>query len=476
MSESDYDLVVLGGGGGAFAAVTEATARGHSTAIVNTGLPLGGTCVNVGCVPSKHLLAVAETAAVPRKNSFEAVAYDDGQPRTDWATAIDATADLVDSFRQRNYVDVAAATGTDVYEGFGRFVDGTTVDVVDGADEGTRVRGRTVVVATGGSPRIAPIEGIETVDYETSESILERRERPESVVVIGGGYVGCEWGQILSRLGVDVTILQRSSHVLSGLWSELGRELQLHLREEDISVLTDATPRNVLRTDDGGVVVEASVDGRRRTVRASDLFVATGVTPNTDDVGLGAAGIETDDRGAVVADEHLQTAHPDVYAVGDCNGEPMLETVAAKEGNYAVRNAIGDESATVEYGAVPTVLFTDPEVATVGWTEPEYLAEHGTCTCRTIRMDDVPKAQTIDDTRGLVQVVKHHETDEVVGVHMVAARAADMIPEATLAVKHGLTVDDVVDTVHPFPTLSEAFKRACQAFRRDVSTMSCCIE
>jgi mercuric reductase len=178
----------------------------------------------------------------------------------------------------------------------------------------------------------------------------------------------------------------------------------------------------------------------------------------------------------VVVDEHFQTANPDVYAAGDVIGEPELETVAAKEGNHAVKNAFGNDGKTIDYNAVPAVVFTSPEVASVGTTELEYMDKYGTCTCRTVQMSDVPKAKAVKDTRGLLQVVKHHETDEIVGVHMVGPRAADMIPEATLAVKFGITIDDIIDTIHPFPTFSEAFKHACQAFRRDTSTMSCCVE
>jgi mercuric reductase len=506
-----YDLVVLGGGAAAFAAITEADRRGLSAAMVNGGLPLGGTCVNVGCVPSKHLLEVGKTAHEPPHNPFDAVEYGDDQPATDWATAIDGKDGIVASLREQNYVDVAQHFGTDVYEGYGRLVDSegrspsssrtqsgddATIEVVDGTDAGTTITGEKALVATGSSPDIAPIEGIETVDYETSESILERRDLPENVVMIGGGYVAVEWGQILHHMGTDVTILQRSNRVLSGMEGQLGRELQRCFEAEGIAVETDVDIRRVSRGGEpgDGITVEATVAGDSRTFVAGDLFVATGVSPNTDDIGLEEVGVETDGSGAVVVDDEFRTANPDVYAAGDCIGEPMLETVAAKEGNHAVRNAFGsaeqrsagrssgqspredDGGATIDYHAVPKVVFTSPEVAAVGTTELEYMDEHGTCTCRTVEMEDVPKAKAVEDTRGLVQVVKHHETDEIVGVHMVGPRAADMIPEATLAVKFGLTVDDIIDTVHPFPTFSEAFKHACQAFRRDTSKMSCCVE
>jgi mercuric reductase len=481
MHEHSYDLVILGGGAAAFAAITEADRRDLSTAIVNTGLPLGGTCVNVGCVPSKHLLEVGKTAFEPPRNPFAAVGYDDDQPTTDWSAALDEKDQVVASLREQNYVDVAEHFGTAIYEGYGRFADDTRIEIINGDDSGVTITGEKVLVATGSSPWIAPFDGIQDVPYETSETILDRRDLPQSIVVIGGGYVGMEWGQILTHLGTDVTILQRSDHVLSGMEGQLGGELQRCFEADGIAVETNVEVQRVSsdpgdNPDGAGVAVEATVEGESRTFTASDLFVATGVRANTEDIGLDAIGVETDGLGAVVVDDEFQTTNPVVYAAGDCIGEPMLETVAAKEGNHAVRNAFSDEDISIDYHAVPKVVFTSPEVAAVGTTELEYMEEHGTCRCRTVQMSDVPKAKAVKDSRGLVQVVKHHETDEIVGVHMVAPRAADMIPEATLAVKFGLTVDDIIDTVHPFPTFSEAFKHACQAFRRDVSNMSCCVE
>ncbi|UHQ99300.1 mercury(II) reductase (plasmid) [Natrinema zhouii] len=512
-----YDLVILGGGAASFAAITEASRQELSTAMVNTGLPIGGTCVNIGCVPSKHLLAVSESAFASRDNPFDAVQCSDDEPAVDWATALDGTDTLVERFRQTNYVDVADHFETDIYEGYGQLVDSegrgpsgnrtqsgddATIDVVDGPDEGARITGEKALVATGSLPWEPPTDGLDDIDYYTSETILEERDLPESIVIIGGGYISLEWGQILHRVGVDVTILQRSERVLSGMESQLGREMQRAFEEEGIEVIISNDFQRVRApaTDGGvdalqtGVAVETAVDGHELTVTADALFVATGVQPNSERIGLERVGVKTNDDGTIHVDEHFQTTNPDVYAAGDVIGEPELETVAAKEGNHAVKNAFGsaelrssgrssgrspredNESVSIDYDTVPAVVFTDPEVAAVGTTELEYMDKHGTCSCRTIQMEDVPRAKAVKNTDGLVQVVKHHETDEIVGVHMVGPRAADMIMEATLAVKFGLTVDDIIDTVHPFPTFSEAFKHACQAFRRDTSTMSCCVE
>ncbi|GAA0728644.1 mercury(II) reductase [Halorubrum trapanicum] len=475
--------MILGGGAAAFAAITEASRRDLSTAMVNTGLPIGGTCVNVGCVPSKHLLAVAESGAAASENPFDAV-RDPEEPTVDWADALDGTDDLVEGFRRENYVDVAEHFETDIYEGYGQLVDDTTIEVVDGADEGARITGEKALVATGSSPWAPPIDGLEEVDYYTSETILEERDLPESILMLGGGYIALEWGQILHRVGVDVTILQRSERVLSDMEGQLGREMQRAFDEEGIEILTDNDFRRVRRpaADGGaeaiqsGVAVETTVDGTERTVTGDALFVATGVQPNSEEISLETVGVETNPDGTIRVDEYFQTTNPDIYAAGDVIGEPELETVAAKEGNHAVKNAFGNEGVSIDYDAVPAVVFTSPEVAAVGTTELEYMDEHGTCSCRTVQMADVPRAKAVKNTDGLVQVVKHHETDEIVGVHMVGPRAADMIMEATLAVRFGLTVDDIIDTVHPFPTFSEAFKQACQAFRRDTSKMSCCIE
>lgn len=485
-----YDLVILGGGAAAFAAITEADRRELSTALVNTRLPLGGTCVNVGCVPSKHLLAMAETASIPAHNPFGAVEYAADEPSIRWAAALDEKDRLVEQLRQENYVDVAHHFDTDIYEGYGQLVGDTTIDVIDGKDAGARIVGKKALIATGSSPWAAPIDGLDAIDYETSETILERRELPDSVIIIGGGYVALEWGQILHRVGVETTILQRSERVLSGMEGQLGREIQGCFRDEGIDVVTgndfervydfervrSATEDGGATAVDGGVIVETTVDSERTEFIAEELFVATGVQPNSERIGLDSVGIETNERGAIVVDEYFQTTNPAVYAAGDVIGEPELETVAAKEGNHAVKNAFGNEGKTIDYTAVPAVVFTSPEVAAVGTTELEYMEEHGTCLCRTVQMEDVPKAKAVKDTQGLLQVVKHHETDEIVGVHMVGPRAADMISEATLAVKFGLTIDDIIDTIHPFPTFSEAFKHACQAFRRDTSKMSCCVE
>ncbi|MFB6163467.1 MAG: mercury(II) reductase [Halococcoides sp.] len=473
-----YDLVVLGGGAAAFAAVTEADRRDWSVAVVNAGLPLGGTCANVGCVPSKHLLDIGHTAFEPPRTPHDAVTYRD-RPAVDWGRAIADTDRLVDEIRESNYRAVAEAFGTDIVRGHGRFVDERTIRVTDGPDAGTTLTGETVLIATGSSPRRPPIEGLDAVAYETSETVLDREECPEAVVIVGGGPVGVEWAQILRHLGATVTICQRSDRLLPGFPPALGHALADQFAASGIDVHTEATVERV-RADDTAsapaqVLVEARTGGEPLQVEGSTLFLAAGVTPNTADCGLDAAGVETRADGTVAVDETYRTSTPGVFAAGDCIGAPMLETVAAREGNFAVRNAAG-ASRSVDHGAVPHVVYTSPPVASIGTTEAEYREDHGTCACRTVDIADLPRAQAVGATRGSCQVVADHETRDIVGVHAIMPRADEVIAEAAMAVTHGLGVDDVIETIHPFPTFSEAFRRACQAFERDISTMSCCVE
>ncbi|MFB6345850.1 MAG: mercury(II) reductase [bacterium] len=475
-AETSYDLVVLGGGAAAFAAITEAGERGLSAALVNTGLPLGGTCVNVGCVPSKHLLAVAHETFGPPNNPFNAIRYSEEQPDFDWSTALDEKDELVETVRGSNYYDVADYYDADVYEGRRRFVDDTTIEVVEGKDQGTRITGEKSLVATGSSPKIPDIKGLDEIDFLTSESILTRENQPDSVLVVGAGYVGLEWGQILNHLGTDVTIFQRSERVLSKMEGMIGRTVQDIFEDEGVEVVTEAQVSRVGEDGEEEIYAETETNGETRMFTASDLFMATGVKANTKDIGLEEIGIETDEQGAVVIDESMQTSNSNVYGAGDCANTLALETVAAKEGNFTVKNAFGNEHRTINYKAIPKVIYTRPEIASVGVTELEYMDEHGTCSCRTVQLGEVPRALAVKDTRGFLQVVKHHGTDEIMGVHMVSRRAGDIIPEATLAVKHGLTVDDIIDTVHPFPTFSEAFKHACQAFRYNADAMTCCVQ
>jgi mercuric reductase len=467
---ADFDFIIVGGGAAAFAAATRASELGARTAMINDGLPLGGTCVNVGCVPSKHLLAVGDAYFYGARPRFDALR--DGQAGPfDFRAAIAEKRRLVAALRASNYADVLGALKSVEYiEGHARFVAPGRVEV-----GGRLLTAERFLLATGSRPSVLPFPGIENVGLITSREAMELEELPKSMIVVGAGPVGLELGQMFQHFGTQVTILEKVPQVLPRVEPEIAGELQRCLEGEGIAIHCACEIRRVWQ-EGNARHVEAEVFGERRVFMADQLLLATGVVPNTDDMGLETAGIAIDERGFVQVNEWFETTAPGVYAAGDVVGRRFLETVAAREGMIAAANALEGSRRTLDYDAVPAAVFTNPQVATVGLTEEEEMRRFGACACRTVPVARIPKARAINEERGLIKMVVHPETGRILGVHMVAPEAADLIHEAVLAVKFGLTVGDVIDTVHVFPTLSEGIKLAAQAFVRDISVMTCCVE
>ncbi|HEV2225407.1 MAG TPA: mercury(II) reductase [Nitrososphaerales archaeon] len=473
MATRDYELVILGHGSAAFAAAIKANELPVTTAMIGTnetnGTLLGGTCVNVGCVPSKNLLFVGSSYFEAVREPFEAVRY--GKTKLDFAKAIAEKDTLVRKFRKEKYLDVLKnLTNVEYIQGEGRFISKDEVKV------GRRtISGRKFLIATGARASIPRIEGIESVNHLTNEEALNLRKLPKSMIVVGGRALGLEFAQMYAHFGSKVTLLQRSHSILPDYEPEISSSLSGYLKEEGIRIYTGVELEGVSQS--GGMKsVRTMVNGVRRKFEAEELLFATGRTPNTDRLESDKAGVTLDEKGFVKVNEEMQTTAPHVWAAGDATGEPMLETVAAKEGSLAVNNAFSGSKKHINFTEVPKAVFTYPEVASVGLTEAETNGHGIKCACGILPMDFVPKANITGDTRGLVKLVADNQTKQIVGVHIVAPHAADLIHEGVLAVKYKLTVDDIIDTVHVFPTLSESIKLAAQSFYRDVGSLSCCIE
>ncbi len=466
---NNYDLIIIGGGAAAFAAATEADRRKLRTVIINAGLPMGGTCVNVGCVPSKHLLALGKNLhhpAHPDFSSVEALA-----PAFDFARAMADKDALVKALRQQNYQKVLDSFSyVEFMEGRGKLIDPHRVKVGE-----RELTGDKILIATGSSNKVPPFKGLKETGYLTNIEALELEQIPVSLIVLGSGFLALEFAQIFYRMGTRVTLIARAPRILRVQEPEISEALRTCFESEGIEVFTET---NVLEVSQGtnGKRIRVSTPDGEHTLEAEDILLATGVRGNVDNLGLEEIGVEVVDNDRVLINEQMQTSIPHIYAAGDITGSKRLETVAAKEGKLAVENAFAAAGKSIDFGSIPYAVFTDPEVASVGLTEAEYMAQYGTCSCRTIPMDMVPRAVAVKDTRGLLKMVVHHETGKIMGVHILAPNASEMIHEATLAVKFGLSVDDLIDTVHVFPTYCEAIKMAAQAFRRDISTMSCCVE
>ena len=469
MTNYDYDLVILGGGAAAFAAATEADRRELRTVIINAGLPMGGTCVNVGCVPSKHLLALGKNLHHPAHPDFSSVEVH--APAFDFDRAMDDKDALVKALRQQNYQDVLDSfSHVEYMEGRGKLIDSHSIKVGE-----RTLTGDKILISTGSSTQLPHFKGLVATGYLTNIEALSLDRLPKSLIVLGSGFLALEFTQIFNRMGTKITLVARAPRILRVQEPEISEALRICLESEGIDVRTETNVLEMNLGTTGKQIRVATPDGEQ-TLEAEDILLATGVRGNVDDLGLEEIGVEVVDNDRVKINPQMQTAVPHIYAAGDITGRKRLETVAAKEGKLAVENAFFDAGKSIDFGSIPYAVFTDPEVASVGLTEAEYMAQYGTCSCRTIPMEMVPRAVAVNDTRGLLKMVVHHETGKIMGVHILAPNASEMIHEATLAVKFGLTVDDLIDTVHIFPTYCEAIKMAAQAFRRDISTMSCCVE
>lgn len=463
----EFDLVILGGGSAGFAAAIKASELGKKTALVEKGT-IGGTCVNVGCVPSKRLLQVGDEYYYSRSNRFKGLKT--GESALDFVEVIEQTDELVKQLRQTKYIDVLRSLPNTVYfQGIGVFLSRNEVKF------GSEVlKAEKFLIATGSSPHIIKVEGADKVNFLTNVEALSLKKLPESMIITGGRAIALEFAQMYAHFGAKITVLQRSSRILPDDEPEISDELTKCLRSEGIEIHTGVEIREV--SEENGVkTVRCVVEGKSREFEAEQILMATGRSPNTQQLGLDVAGVETE-KGFVKVNAFLQTTNPDVYAAGDCATPLMLEPLAAKMGNFAVRNAFENASLTLNFMEIPSVVFTNPQVARVGYTDKEFMEKAHTCDCRTIPMSLVAKPQIIGDTRGVIKMVVDPKTLKIMGVHVVSPLAGEIIHEATLAVKFGMTLNDVIDMVHVYPTMAEAIKLVAQSFFKNITKLSCCVE
>ena len=462
-----YDLIILGGGSAGFAAAIEASNLSKKTALVEKGL-LGGTCVNVGCVPSKYLLHVSQEYYLLKNKLLPEVHCEN--VFTDFSNVIERKNLLVESLRKTKYIEVLEnLPGVTYIKGEAEFASKNTVKV-----HGEILKADKILISTGSTPNTPGFKGLDKIKYLTSVEALDLRHLPDSIIIIGGRALALEFAQIFSHLGSNVTILQRSERLLPSDEPEISSAVEKYLTEEGVVIQTGVKILEVSEKQ-GLKRVECSVKEERKVFEAEQLLMATGRRPNTESLKLGKAGVETV-NGFIKINEYLQTTNPNIYAAGDCATPIMLETLAAKMGYTAIRNAFENANLSIDYKQAPSVVFTNPQVARVGYTEKEYVEKTGRCACRVIPISILPKAHIIGDLRGLIKMVIDPQTTQIVGVHIISPLAAEMIHEATLAVKNKLTISDLTDTVHVFPTFTEAVKLAAQSFTRDVSKLSCCVE
>ncbi|HEX9808795.1 MAG TPA: mercury(II) reductase [Alphaproteobacteria bacterium] len=460
-----YDIAVVGAGSAGFSAAITAADEGASVALIGHGA-IGGTCTNIGCVPSKTLIRAVES--LHHANTASRFAGITGAARiTDWGAVVRQKDTLVAYLRRIKYADLLPAyDGLTYLEGRARLVDGGVV--VDGAV----VKAPRVIITTGARPAVPSIPGIENIDYLTSTSALDLKELPKSLLVIGGGYIGAELAQLFARAGVEVTVVCRS-RLLPAAEPEIGEALTRYFADEGVGLIGGIAYDSIEKTGSG---VHLRVRGNRQmqTLEAARVLVATGRTPNTEGLGLREAGIAVNSGGSIEVDERMRTSRANTYAAGDVTGRDQFVYMAAYGAKIAARNALNGDGLVYDNSAMPAVVFTDPQVASVGLTEERARKAGYDVRTSVLPLDQVPRALAARDTRGLIKFVADVTTGRLLGAHILAPEGADSIQTAALAIGSGMTARDLGATIFPYLTTVEGLKLAAQGFEKDVKMLSCC--
>lgn len=463
--KNTYDLAVIGAGSAGFSAAITAAEQGANVALIGHGT-IGGTCVNVGCVPSKTMIRAAEALHGARAASrFPGLT---GEAAVmDWSRLIAAKDELVTTLRRKEYIDLLPEyNGIAYLEGAARLNDWNVLVNGDaiGADK--------VLIATGASPSVPDIPGIKDVPYLTSTTALELEHLPRSLIVLGGGYIGCELAQMFARTGARVMLVTRS-RLLPEAEPEVSQTLTGHLRDESVDVRTGLAYRRIARTE-AGVALTIEIDGRQETITAEHVLLTTGRTPNTAGLGLEEAGVEFLPNGGIKVDEQMRTTRSGTYAAGDVTGHDQFVYMAAYGAKLAALNALNGDSLVYDNATMPWVVFTDPQVAGVGLSEAKAREAGFDVKTSVVPLDQVPRALAARDTRGLIKLIADAGTDRLLGGQILAPEGADSIQTLALALKHGMTAKALGETIFPYLTTVEGLKLAAQTFDKDVAKLSCC--
>ncbi|MGH7518249.1 MAG: mercury(II) reductase [Gemmatimonadales bacterium] len=465
--QTDFDLIVVGGGSAGFAAAIKGSELGARVALVEGGT-LGGTCVNVGCVPSKTLLRAAEANHRRVHHGFRGIPATAGQP--DWPAVRGQKDELVAELRQAKYWDVLRSyERVTLLQQQARFTSSHEVRLADGRT----LSGGKAVIATGSSPWAPAIRGLPEAGYLDNASAMALDRLPASLVVVGASAVGLELAQMFARLGSEVTVLEAEPRVVPAEDPAIGEALGNYLRAEGLEVRAGVRVEEVSR-EKGGYTIRFQQDGQSHTARGDQLLVATGRRGNTNGLGLETIGVARGKKSEILVNEFLQIGNLDMYAAGDVLGDPMFVYVAAYGGTLAAENALGGTVRRYDLSALPRVTFTDPAVASVGLTEAAARASGMQPLVSQLPLEHVARAQAARETRGFIKLVAEAKTRKIVGGHILASDAGEIITEPALAVRFGLTIEDLTSTFHPYLTLSEGVKLAAQAFTKDVAKLSCC--
>jgi mercuric reductase len=468
--KSHFDLIIIGGGSAAFSAAIKAEELGLTTLMVNGGLPFGGTCVNVGCVPSKTLIRAAETAYHASHSNFAGIKPNGVD--IDFAQVIRDKKNLVAALQQKKYMDVVTDfENLTMIEGWAEFVDTQTI-LVNGKDTYTALK---FIIATGATTNVPDIEGLNEIGYLTNVSLFDLEEKPGSITIMGAGYIGLEIAMAYNRLGVKVRIIEFTDRVLRTQTPDISEALEEQMKHEGVEILPNFRAVKFERKGNDTIIHCKCPDGSvTQIVEKGKVVVASGTKPNTQKLDLSKIGLQTTKSNHITVNEKMETNVPNIYAVGDVTNTPAFVYTAAYEGKIAVENAFTGAEKKTDYSSLPWVVFTDPQVAGAGLDEAQAEAQNVPFDVSKLSLSDVPRALAANDTRGFIKLIRNTETDKLIGARIVAPEGGELIQQLSMAIKHGITVKELAESFYPYLTLGEGIKLAAITFGKDVSKLSCC--
>ena len=459
MSDSHYDLAIIGAGPGGYVSAIRAAHHGLRVALVDPNPP-GGVCLHTGCIPTKTMVASVDLLRQAQQSSQWAVSI--AQAEAQLASIVERRQKVVTKLAAgvQNLID---KNGVDYFSGRGRLKSPTEIEVIDGEDNVTQTLAnpRAIILATGSRPTKLPIAPRDGARILNSDDLLTLTELPPRLLILGGGYIGCEFASIFAALGSEVTVLEAEPRLLPGMDPDLCDFLRRGFKRQNITVRLNETVQSATATAEGVTVQLAD-----ETLEGTHLLVAVGRTPNTEDLGLEAAGVTLDGR-AIGVDEFLETNVPNIFAIGDVTGKMQLAHVATAQGRVVVDNLIANENEArmlqMNYDEIPAAVFTHPEIATIGLTEAEAEARGIPIRMGRFPFAAIGKALAQGETDGFVKLIAHAETGKLLGGHILGGHAAELIGQITLAIKLNATAEQLTETIFAHPTLSEAILEAAES-------------
>ena len=462
----DCHIAIIGSGSGAFAAAIKAAEEGAQVTMIESNNIIGGTCVNTGCVPSKIFIRGAHIAHLQGHHDFRGLPPN--TPNIDRKAMVTQQQEWVDNLRYAKYESILESNpDIKIIRGIASFKNTNTLRVHKTDATEQEIQADRIFIAVGASATRPAIPGLADTPYWTSTGALIAEEIPRHLIVLGGSVVALELAQAFRHLGAKVTLIARST-LLSKEDPEIGSGLKAAFEGEGIIVMTHTSTDAI--SHNGKIF---SVSTNNGEVRGDRLIVATGRRPNTTALDLDKAGIKIDKRGAIIVDDHMRTSIENIYAAGDCSNQPRFVYVAAAAGTRAARNMTGGD-ASIDLSIMPAVIFTSPQVATVGLSEQQAKTQNMKVDSRTLTLENVPRALANFDTRGFVKLVADKDTGRIVGCQVLAAEGGEIIQTAALAIRHRMTVQDLADQLFPYLTMVESLKICAQTFDKDITQLSCC--